>query len=236
MVSGKKTLGDTMKEKLKSILRTVWSWRRWPYLLWLRRRVKNRRFLLIASDCNGGLLLHDLGMQFTMPTVNMAFHRFEKLCTHLDEYLAMTPVPMDAPERSYPMFTLGEAVIEGTHYKSREEFLAAWERRLQRFNACRAQGYEILLMATKQAFPKTAGWRSISPRRTGRSALQTIRPGPGRSSCTSPTGKRTATATRGAPWVCWACAYLSAPWTFPRFSTLSANKRQRLPIPGAFDF
>ena len=83
-----------MKEKLKSILRTVWSWRRWPYLLWLRRRVKNRRFLLIASDCNGGLLLHDLGMQFTMPTVNMAFHRFEKLCTHLDEYLAMTPVPM----------------------------------------------------------------------------------------------------------------------------------------------
>lgn len=113
-----------MKEKLKSILRTVWSWRRWPYLLWLRRRVKNRRFLLIASDCNGGLLLHDLGMQFTMPTVNMAFHRFEKLCTHLDEYLAMTPVPMDAPERSYPMFTLGEAVIEGTHYKSREEFLA----------------------------------------------------------------------------------------------------------------
>ena len=62
-----------MKEKLKSILRTVWSWRRWPYLLWLRRRVKNRRFLLIASDCNGGLLLHDLGMQFTMPTVNMAF-------------------------------------------------------------------------------------------------------------------------------------------------------------------
>ena len=101
-----------MKEKLKSILRTVWSWRRWPYLLWLRRRVKNRRFLLIASDCNGGLLLHDLGMQFTMPTVNMAFHRFEKLCTHLDEYLAMMPVPMDAPERSYPMFTLGEAVIE----------------------------------------------------------------------------------------------------------------------------
>lgn len=146
-----------MKEKFKSILRTVWSWRRWPYLLWLRRRVKNRRFLLIASDCNGGLLLHDLGMQFTMPTVNMAFHRFEKLCTHLDEYLAMTPVPMDAPERSYPMFTLGEAVIEGTHYKSREEFLAAWERRLQRFNACRAQGYEILLMADETSLSKNGG-------------------------------------------------------------------------------
>ena len=127
-----------MKEKLKNILRTVWSWRRWPYLLRLRRRVKNRRFLLIASDCDGGLLLHDLGMQFTTPTVNMAFHRFEKLCTHLDEYLAMTPVPMEAPERSYPMFTLGEAIIEGTHYKSREEFLAAWARRMQRFSACRA--------------------------------------------------------------------------------------------------
>ena len=92
-----------------------------------------------------------------MPTVNMAFHRFEKLCTHLDQYLAMTPVPMDAPERSYPMFTLGEAVIEGTHYKSREEFLAAWERRLQRFNACRAQGYEILLMADETSLSKNGG-------------------------------------------------------------------------------
>lgn len=77
-----------MKEKLKNILRAVWSWRRWPYLLRLRRRVKNRRFLIIASDCNGALLLHDLGMPFASPTVNMAFHRFEKLCTHLDEYLA----------------------------------------------------------------------------------------------------------------------------------------------------
>ena len=146
-----------MKEKLKTILRTVWSWRRWPYLLRLRRRVKNRRFLLIASDCDGGLLLHDLGMQFTTPTVNMAFHRFEKLCTHLDEYLAMTPVPMEAPERSYPMFTLGEAIIEGTHYKSREEFLAAWARRMQRFNACRAQGYEILLMADETSLSENGG-------------------------------------------------------------------------------
>ena len=64
---------------------------------------------------------------------------------------------MDAPERSYPMFTLGEAVIEGTHYKSREEFLAAWERRLQRFNACRAQGYEILLMADETSLSKNGG-------------------------------------------------------------------------------
>lgn len=146
-----------MKEKLRSILRTVWSWRRWPYLLQLRRSVKNRRFLIIASDCNGGLLLHDLGMEFATPTINMAFHHFEKLCTHLDEYLALPPVPMDAPERRYPMFTLGETIIEGTHYKSREEFLAAWERRLRRFNARRAEGYEILLMADEAALSENGG-------------------------------------------------------------------------------
>lgn len=44
-----------MKEKLKSILRTVWSWRRWPYLLWLRRRVKTAGFSLLrataTADC-----------------------------------------------------------------------------------------------------------------------------------------------------------------------------------------
>lgn len=146
-----------MKEKLKSILRTVWSWRRWPYLLWLRRRVKSRRFLILSSHCAGGLLLHDLAMPFTTPTINMAFHRFEKLCTHLDEYLAMTPVPVDAPESSCPVFTLGETVIEGTHYKSREEFLAAWERRLKRFNACCAQGYEILLMTDEANLSENGG-------------------------------------------------------------------------------
>lgn len=146
-----------MNAPIRSFLSRIWSWRRWPYLFLLRRRVKNRRFLIIASDCNGGLLLHDLGMPFATPTINMAFHGFEKLCTHLDEYLALTPVPMDAPERSYPMFTLGETVIEGTHYKSHAAFLDAWERRLARFRAQRAQGCEVLLMASEDSLSENGG-------------------------------------------------------------------------------
>ena len=146
-----------MKESIRSVLRKIWSWRRWPYLLWLRRRVKNRRFLIIASNCCGGLLLHDLGMQFATPTINMGILRFEKLCTHLDEYLALTPVPIDAPERDFPMFTLGEAVIEGTHYKSQEEFLDAWARRLARFRALREQGFEVLLMTDESSLSEDGG-------------------------------------------------------------------------------
>ena len=59
-----------MKEKLKSILRTLSVVAAVAGIgSGCAGEVKNRRFLLIASHGNGGLLLHDLGMQFTMPTV-----------------------------------------------------------------------------------------------------------------------------------------------------------------------
>ena len=46
---------------------------------WLRTPVnrrniaalKNTEFSLISSNCNGGFMLHDLGLQFRSPTVNL---------------------------------------------------------------------------------------------------------------------------------------------------------------------
>lgn len=37
----------------------------------LRRRLKNHDFTIIANNCIAGCVLHDLGMQFDTPTINL---------------------------------------------------------------------------------------------------------------------------------------------------------------------
>lgn len=142
---------------MKKILRKLYSLRRLPYLMWLRAKVRSRKFLILSSGCNGGLLLHDLGMPFNTPTVNMAFHSFEKLCADIDHYLSLTPEPVPVPEGHFPILMLGDVKIEGTHYRDPEDFLACWNRRLARFNALRQEGYEILLMTTEDNLSEDGG-------------------------------------------------------------------------------
>lgn len=144
-------------KKIKQLLRKLYSLRRIPYQMWLRRRVTNRKFLLLSSGCNGGLLLHDLGMPFNTPTVNMAFFSFDKFCADLEHYLSLTPKPVPVPEGHFPIVMLGDIRIEGTHYRDYEDFLDCWNRRLARFNALRQEGYEILLMTTEDNLSKTDG-------------------------------------------------------------------------------
>ena len=59
-----------------------------------KKRQKNSRKYgkthrtLLANDCTGGVILHDLGMEFDTPTINlwMGGHDFIKYVSHLREY------------------------------------------------------------------------------------------------------------------------------------------------------
>ena len=55
-----------------------------------RKRLKNHDFSLIASNCNGGFILHDLGMRFNSPFVNlwMKPNEYIKMLTNLKGYMA----------------------------------------------------------------------------------------------------------------------------------------------------
>ena len=150
-----------MGKKLLALLKKLYDLRRRPYLHWLRRRVTNRRFLLLSSTCNGGLLLHDLGMPFNTPTVNMVFHSFEKVCAEPERYLAMEPEPIEVPGARCPMFRLGDVTIEGTHYRDNEDFLTCWHRRVERFHAMRQEGYEILLMTMESNLSEKDGMETF---------------------------------------------------------------------------
>lgn len=60
---------------------------RMPLKLYMRSRLQISNVRLIASNCVGGVLLHDLGLQFQTPTINMTVSPFGRFCSNLDYYI-----------------------------------------------------------------------------------------------------------------------------------------------------
>lgn len=59
------------------------------YLMFQRKKLKNKTFSLFLSNCNGGIIYHDLGLQFKSPTINLWISPkdFIHFCENLREYL-----------------------------------------------------------------------------------------------------------------------------------------------------
>lgn len=55
----------------KKILRVSFQYLRKIYHYFQFARLKNKDFSLIANNCNGGFILHDLGLKFRSPFVNL---------------------------------------------------------------------------------------------------------------------------------------------------------------------
>lgn len=106
-----------------------------------RKKLRNTDFSLISSNCNGGVLLSDLGLEFKSPFVNlfMTAPDYAKLLNDLKGYMSAKlrfvkeedPILGDA---SYPTAYLKDVKIYFMHYASEKEALDAWERRSQRIN------------------------------------------------------------------------------------------------------
>ena len=131
--------------KLRDLLKKLL---RYPLTHRMRRRLKRRDFLLLSSACMGGALLHDLGLPFETPTINLTVLEFDRFCSDVEGYLSRTPTETDRGDYPFPVAKLGDVTILCNHYKDFDEFLAAWQRRTERFFARRSEGWEILLMAT----------------------------------------------------------------------------------------
>lgn len=100
-----------------------------------RARLKNRDFTILTNHCLGGIILHDLGLQFNTPTVNLKIlpDDFIRFLEDPHKYASLELVEIPS-EFSYPMGMLGDIPIYFVHYKTFEEAKAAWERRLSRVN------------------------------------------------------------------------------------------------------
>ena len=119
-------------------------------LLWaprMKRRLKHTDFTLLSNNCFAGLFLHDLGLRFDTPTVNLFFREtdFFDFLEHLDHYLAqpLKEISNTVPELAalnYPVAKLSggdvgkDIEIHFMHYGSFEEAEAAWEKRKLRMH------------------------------------------------------------------------------------------------------
>ena len=101
-----------------------------------RRRLRNTNFSLIASNCTGGFILHDLKLQFRSPFVNLYMEPFDfiKYLEKMDYYNLCEFTFQSNLGYPYPVGMLDDLTVYFVHYKNEEEANNSWKRRLKRTN------------------------------------------------------------------------------------------------------
>ena len=109
----------------------------------MRGSVNAERFSIISQNCIGGVIYHDLGMQFLSPTINTFIPEpdFVKLVSNLRHYMEQD-LEMRW-EGGYPVGMLGDVQIHFMHYATCAEAKESWERR-----KARVDYDKILVLAT----------------------------------------------------------------------------------------
>lgn len=128
--------------KVKNKLRTyIWQWNHEKINEKNRKRFKKKDISIISTNCTGGILSHDLGLQFKSPTVNLFFcaEDFIKFCENLEYYLSIDEFvectdPSVIEERTYPIVYLGDLTLFLVHYHSVREAQEKWNERKKRVN------------------------------------------------------------------------------------------------------
>lgn len=98
-------------------------------------RLKNKTPTVISSNCNGGMILHDLGLKFNTPTINLFFSASDylKLIGNMRYYFSIDPVKIEY-DKPYPVGKIDDIVIHFMHYNSFEEASEKWCERRNRID------------------------------------------------------------------------------------------------------
>jgi len=123
------------------IARKLSSYIRKKYIQRKRSRLKNTDVSIISSNCNGGVIYNDLGLEFKSPFINLFIRAddYIKLLKNLKDYMDEELVFVKELDdvygyTDYPTAYLKDVKIYFMHYKNEEEALEAWERRKKRIN------------------------------------------------------------------------------------------------------
>lgn len=102
----------------------------------LRKALTNQSPTFLCPNCIGGLLFHDLGLQFNSPTVNLMMFQtdFAKFVLDLDGYLSQKLDFFKHPEYDFPCAHLGDITLHFTHYHTEEEAAGKWAERAARID------------------------------------------------------------------------------------------------------
>lgn len=102
----------------------------------LRKKLKNTDICLISSNCNGACILHDLGLQFKSPFVNLWIEPkdYIKMLYSLEEYMSYDIIELKNTDKEYPVGMLKDIKIYFQHYKTFEEAKNKWIQRKSRMD------------------------------------------------------------------------------------------------------
>lgn len=125
-----------IRQKIFNFLYKIQLKRRNHFLNKQRELLKNKDFTLIANNCNGGVLSHELGLRFNSPLVNLFINTedYVKYLKNFDYYNSLTLSFVTDDTKSYPIGKLDDVTIDFVHYKSNEEAEQKWEERKKRIN------------------------------------------------------------------------------------------------------
>lgn len=100
----------------------------------MKSQLRGKNFSIISQNCIGGVFYHDMGLQFTSPTINLYFrcNDFVKLALNLRDYLNQD-LRMTWGEE-YPIGYLDDVTVFFQHYGSCSEAKEKWEERKKRIN------------------------------------------------------------------------------------------------------
>lgn len=105
-----------------------------------RSRLQNKDFCLISSNCNGGVVCHDLGQPFRTQFVNLWMYPkdFIRYLSDLDYYNSIDEITF-VPESERGIWDFPIGLIDGmriyfTHYHSEEEAVQKWNERKHRMD------------------------------------------------------------------------------------------------------
>ena len=108
----------------------------------MRKKLMKKDITLFTPNCLGGILFHDLGLQFLSPTVNLMLTQkdFLEFVLNLDDYLSGEFEFFKHNEHCCPCACLTpkngdkKITIVFTHYHSEQEALDKWNARKERIN------------------------------------------------------------------------------------------------------
>jgi uncharacterized protein (DUF1919 family) len=104
-----------------------------------REMLKNSDFSIISSNCVGGVILHELGLRFDSPTINLFMYPkdYIKFVYSLKKYISCTDMVEDQEETSkcgYPVGILDDIHIYFMHYPDFKIAKEKWYERCARIH------------------------------------------------------------------------------------------------------
>lgn len=101
-----------------------------------KTRLTNSNFTIISSNCNGSMMLNDLGMQFKSPFVNLYVRPkyFVRYLKNIHHYNQCQLNFIHDKQENFPIAFLDDVEIRFLHYSSEEEAAEKWYSRTKRMN------------------------------------------------------------------------------------------------------